>query len=173
MTEKGQGLRGTDSNRSTRGAPTSLNEVVLLSVMVQCGSGHMVATAMPGREFRKDARLIGTEPTWDEACRTSGLKACSIGLLAGEEHSKHIPESTAPGSGHDISHKSCICGSRHIVFVTGGEQGAQGSVFHHQRSHPAGPFSIPHPYPDELAWPRTPQNTGERFQSCAYHSHLH
>lgn len=61
MAEMGQGLRGTDSNRSTGGAPTSCSEVALLSMMVQCGSGHTVATAMPGREFQKDARLTGTE----------------------------------------------------------------------------------------------------------------
>lgn len=58
MAEMGQGLRGTDSNRSTGGAPTSCSEVALLSMMVQCGSGHTVATAMPGREFQKDE---GTE----------------------------------------------------------------------------------------------------------------
>lgn len=41
-----------------------------------------------------------------------------MGLLAGEGHRKHNPDSTAPGSGHDASHESCICGPIPIVFVT-------------------------------------------------------
>lgn len=86
-----------------------------------------------------------------------------MGLLAGEGHRKHNRDSTAPGSGHDASHESCICGPIPIVFVTkmsgvlGTEEPASRTLYYPSPlPRCTGMTKDPTGYRGEVPWLRSP-----------------